>query len=385
MTWLPCGPYSRRIDFWCIALSGCGSLYRRFSCSERPLISTLMGCSIWMVAMLVSMVVSSSKRSSSARKMLSSYWFLRIVLKLRSSVPVATETHESLRTSVSSGPRPDVAGIMYESGRIRYEVPCRRISEKSRSRKLPSACGAFASAAGRRVTLHVATVAGVAKEAAEAAKLDLRAFEDVVDEREELRAVDDLLRVEVEALEQLEVERLGHAIAALGEELGLGRTSDVGAPRVVASLALLLLLLVPVALFLVFGRTRTRLVVRPLRHRLLNAAHRAAHATHALALAALGAAEQALAFGRAIGQEMGELPEQVGVILEEVGHLQGPRGKRGRGGGGGGEKGEGGRCGQSLKKGIAAWDWRGGGKGGGKRGRGRGSALFSCVPARTLP
>ena len=89
------------------------------------------------------MAVSSSKRSSSAWKMLSSYWFLRIVLKLRSSVPVGTETHESLSTSCSSGPRPVHWGIGYVSGRMRYEVPCFFIAEKSRSRKEPpSAIGA---------------------------------------------------------------------------------------------------------------------------------------------------------------------------------------------------------------------------------------------------
>eukprot|EP00967_Tisochrysis_lutea_P019245 scaffold21824_cov28-Tisochrysis_lutea.AAC.2 len=41
--------------------------------------------------------------------------------------------------------------------------------------------------------------------------------------REKLRPFEDLLRVEVEALKQLEVQALGHAGAALGEELRLGR------------------------------------------------------------------------------------------------------------------------------------------------------------------
>ena len=46
----------------------------------------------------------------------------------------------------------------------------------------------------------------------------LRALEEVVHEGEQLGAVDDLQRVQVEALEQLEVHRLRHADAALGEE-----------------------------------------------------------------------------------------------------------------------------------------------------------------------
>ena len=34
------------MDFWCIAFSGAGSLYRRFSCSVRLLISAAMGCTV---------------------------------------------------------------------------------------------------------------------------------------------------------------------------------------------------------------------------------------------------------------------------------------------------------------------------------------------------
>mmetsp|Transcript_28547 Transcript_28547/g.73245 ORF Transcript_28547/g.73245 Transcript_28547/m.73245 type:complete len:208 (-) Transcript_28547:388-1011(-) len=152
MTCEPCAPYSRRIDLQCIAVSAEGSLYRRFSCSDRPPSSVAIGSRYCSVAWFVSMVVSSSKRSSSARKMDSSYWFLRIVLKLRSSVPVATDTHVSLRTSCSSGPRPDDVGTAYESGRMRYDVPCRRIAVKSRSRKLPPSAMGAADVAGGDAT-----------------------------------------------------------------------------------------------------------------------------------------------------------------------------------------------------------------------------------------
>lgn len=76
--------------------------------------------------------------------MASSYWFLRIVLKLRSSVPVGTDTHESFSTSCSSGPRPEQGGSSKLSGRMRYDVPCFFIDAKSRSRnEPPSARGAL--------------------------------------------------------------------------------------------------------------------------------------------------------------------------------------------------------------------------------------------------
>ena len=117
ITWAPCAPYSRLIARMCIAESPCFSgircsrRSRRFSDSGFVASSAWTGSSALRHAMFVSIDVSSSKRSSSARKIASSYWFLRICLKLRSSEPDATDTHESLSTSCSSGPRPEHVGF----------------------------------------------------------------------------------------------------------------------------------------------------------------------------------------------------------------------------------------------------------------------------------
>ena len=73
----------------------------------------------------------------------------------------------------------------------------------------------------------------------------------VVHEGEQLGAVDDLLRVQAEALEQLEVHRLRHAAAALGEELSLRRArGDAAVLLAVLLLAVGLATLPPAVLLL---------------------------------------------------------------------------------------------------------------------------------------
>mmetsp|Transcript_54948 Transcript_54948/g.151212 ORF Transcript_54948/g.151212 Transcript_54948/m.151212 type:complete len:367 (-) Transcript_54948:127-1227(-) len=99
---------------------------------------------------------------------------------------------------------------------------------------------------------RVARLAGrVAEQPAEGGEeLDLGALEEVVDEREQLGAVEDLLRVEVEALEQLEVQRLRHAVAALGKKLRLRRAARLALGALALLLAVVLALL-PEALLVV--------------------------------------------------------------------------------------------------------------------------------------
>mmetsp|Transcript_71794 Transcript_71794/g.119457 ORF Transcript_71794/g.119457 Transcript_71794/m.119457 type:complete len:412 (+) Transcript_71794:972-2207(+) len=147
-------------------------------------------------------------------------------------------------------------------------------------------------------------------------------------EGEEFGTFEDLLRVQVQTLKQLEIEWLRHPVAAFGKEFRLRRAVGRLSKLIAALRTLILarrLTFLPIAFFLIFCLLSTsKLAGRALRDRLLDA-HAAASALGRhmyLALRHLGLRMQdAGAFRAAVWKELREFAKQIRMIPEKCRNL----------------------------------------------------------------